>query len=327
MKPTKVSRRSRIEKRLASYCQHVRSYAPAAPDVFICPTCSQGASVKVLLDNLHAVSDGHVTPKSLGGRAKVLECTRCNSTHGSWGDAALKRRMDQVGFGTTHEVATDVYLTVGEIKIPVRWSADGDDNQLVIARNFPADRAERAFSELCKSGAPQLTLQLSSDTDGKAAMGHLHMAHLAMFRAFGYEYLFSAGGQKCVQLLSLKSLPEWRTQLRALVPDPAWRLGKICIVACEKRAAYGVCTWVASDQVGILMLPELQTGQLPDFVSHASTERLRIHIVADPGYFARHTPEQIKWRAHYMLTRLTSGSGLAAIADGGAEPGANTQPQ
>lgn len=87
-----------------------------------------------------------------------------------------------------HAIRADLVMPSGRVR--VRVTRDG------VAGHF-ANSSPVAFGEAIKAMATETPFRIErpSPNKGRLNLAHLHTAHLALFRNFGYAYLFSPGGQ------------------------------------------------------------------------------------------------------------------------------------
>src|SRR5882724_7018664 len=74
-------------------------FTPYIADSYMCPICFEGFLEKDLSPSGSSyLTIEHVPPDSLGGKASILTCNKCNSESGKSFDKELKILMDTLDF-------------------------------------------------------------------------------------------------------------------------------------------------------------------------------------------------------------------------------------
>lgn len=219
------------------------------PPVYLCPLCRRGFSENDLLEK--ALTEEHVPPRSLGGKAMVLTCRKCNN------DAGGKDGVD------THarraEDSLDLITRSSELKLRVRFGADGrlmnarlkvtPDGYEVVGMPGPPGEAEAAMEAFLRK-APidttdrsiTLTIKNGGFTRGRMEVSWLKSGYLAAFAAFGYRYALRKVLEPVLRQIAVptKQLvddfhilipsPDSRARAIVLVSDPSWVQGILVVM-------------------------------------------------------------------------------------------------
>jgi hypothetical protein len=173
--------------------------------LYVCPICGRGFDMAAAQRGDLTLE--HVPARSVGGKAIVLTCRRCNSTAGYTADAALSkreinRRFVEFMVGRRDEFEGHIGLRIGadEVRARVVRYGDGLDTRFEIlgGTNNPArvEAAGHYMSCLVERGdatGETFTVSSGSSYDPRLAkVADLKAAFLAAFAALGYRYAFSS---------------------------------------------------------------------------------------------------------------------------------------
>jgi hypothetical protein len=167
---------------------------PPAWACYVCPLCLIGLPREAVEAKL--LTDEHVPPGRLRGRAIVLTCKPCNNRSGGWFDRHMLMGERVRTFGTP--------LTTGPLKVttyhdgvPNRGEAhfDGDAWRIfgIPQQNHPdhTKAAIAAMSTLTDGSTIQMRLHAWHDRR-RDGLGWMRAAYLAAFAALGYSYVTQA---------------------------------------------------------------------------------------------------------------------------------------
>jgi hypothetical protein len=166
------------------------SISPGLDGVYACPICldpfERGAVARRLL------TDEHVPPKAIKGKASVLTCATCNG-RSSKHDAHLERAQRALTWGTPESTGPlPAMFVLNGVPNRGELSFDGETVQHsgVIKQNHPDDIARVLEALPLVSDGSEFQIRVSLPVDfAAAALSLLRAAYLAAFITFGYRYV------------------------------------------------------------------------------------------------------------------------------------------
>ncbi|MCW3110577.1 MAG: hypothetical protein JWQ09_5083 [Segetibacter sp.] len=170
---------------------------------YLCPICLQNAIMFIDSPTQSVTSEfteDHYPPKSIGGKKFVLVCRECNSKAGHDYDFALKDHLTHLSFQkkvpNSSIKSRTIIPNVGKFKGKIALTEKGE-LQLNMKNNErdevpPLDN----WIEYSKTGKDwEIQIEYRTPHDEKVEKALIHAAYLTCFEYFGYEYIFSEGGQ------------------------------------------------------------------------------------------------------------------------------------
>lgn len=151
-------------------------------DSLICPLCW-----KETLDS--ELSEEHIVPESVGGRVKILACTKCNNDLGSKLDSHLTACQSTAdGFAGKIKLRTRIAAGKEQVSANCLWTESGKHFEVVSKASKP--KALSRLRDGLEAGAItdiQVTIELGfNHLKFQAAL--LKSAYLILFKCYGYEY-------------------------------------------------------------------------------------------------------------------------------------------
>lgn len=294
--------------RLVAYAADAAKHRAGFPwPAVVCPSCTCGWPVEYLASSDDILTEGHIVPRTLGGRQSVLECASCNHRHGGRGDAAVVLKEREADFLQGNR-SLDIIATIGGKKLPCSWRLVGDTNELVvIGQAVEPEYANSVLEPLVAGSAGTFSIRTRIPSRAVVLLGYLHIAHLRMFHAFGYEYRFSKAGCLCVSILSERLWPEDVAAFTVKFPVVgSIGLGDLMILRSGRMVAFAVCTLRGVSESEATLIPNLDTGEATDLLlalqerEHESLN-MTVSLIRDVGYFADQSLERRPWLAHRFL--------------------------
>jgi len=165
---------------------------PRPPEAYVCPICLEFFTEQQL--DLGELTDEHVPPESVGGKALVLTCRTCNRDSGALLDRAVAAEEKLRTFGKPYAVGsipgTLIYNGTrnnGSIRF------DGETFQILgdPGQNNPgALAAHMAALDEGVGPGEEFRLELRVKTSpAYAPIGWMRSAYLAAFAVYGYRYV------------------------------------------------------------------------------------------------------------------------------------------
>ena len=192
-----------------------------AANPYLCPICFN----EFTEEHLDTSLDNHLTledapPKSLGGRANLLTCKRCNNTCGHKIDAHLANRLkelDQSKFFTN----TESKVKVDKDGIRVNGTMKVDENGTMQMHHSPDNNNPETLKSYIagvkKDSIINLTFMPSRVNDDRLKIALLKTGYLLLFRQYGYTLIF---GREFDRIREQLQFPE-----RLIYPLDFWFLG------------------------------------------------------------------------------------------------------
>jgi hypothetical protein len=144
------------------------------------------------------LTEEHVPPKKLGGRAMVLTCKDCNNEAGRIFDAhaVTRTRRDDFARGrvTDDILSVTAYADGHRLAGTVRWTEHGIEILPVNKQNDPREQAEhmKALDRLKEGGDPRSDFSFTVHTrfdEAQARYSWIRSAYLAAFAGLGWSYI------------------------------------------------------------------------------------------------------------------------------------------
>lgn len=170
---------------------------------YLCPICVENAFM--IIDSptqriTGEFTEDHYPPKSVGGKKTILVCRQCNSKAGHNYDFALKDHLTHLSFQkkvpSSSIKSRTLIPEVGAFKGKIVIDEKGD-LQLNLKSNESAEIPPLdKWIEYSKTNKDwEIQIEYKSPHDEKIEKALVHAAYLTCFEYFGYEYIFSKGGQ------------------------------------------------------------------------------------------------------------------------------------
>jgi hypothetical protein len=160
-----------------------------------CPLCLRLFAEEGIDIEEPELTEEHIIPRELGGNIKTLTCKLCNNLHGSQIDAHLVqmlRSRDSIEGLSNRPFRGRIEIAGMRVPTNIDWKASVGKMTTFGLRQFkPA--VHEAIREKMRSGIVK-TMNVTLIFDfipGRANIGLLRIAYLAMFREFGYGYILS----------------------------------------------------------------------------------------------------------------------------------------
>lgn len=251
--------------------------------VYLCPIC--GGPFDEHAAEEAELTEEHVPPRSLGGRAIALTCRGCNSRAGYTAEAALKNREESRGFvelmqGLRHDYDRDVGIELGGTEVRAKVERDpvakrltfrvlGETNDPLLVGRAATHLRDLAASDDATGHEFRVHSRVRYDPR-LAQVAELKAAFLAAFAVFGYRYALSpalikvrkqiwAPTDHVLDAVWTMDLDTEREFLVLLSSDPE------CL-AVKMRRSWVVLPWVTS--------PESFYDELPGIGGEGGTVRL-----------------------------------------------------
>jgi len=172
--------------------------------VYLCPIC--GGPFDEQAAKEAQLTEEHVPPRSLGGRAIALTCHGCNSRAGYTAEAALKSREESRGFvelmqGLRHEYDRHVGIDLGGTEVRAKVERDPVAKRLtfrVLGQTNDPSLVGRAAAHLRDLAASDDAIGHEFRVHSRvrydprlAQIAELKAAFVAAFAFFGYRYALS----------------------------------------------------------------------------------------------------------------------------------------
>ena len=225
------------------YAANLKVHCPEAQEWFVCPICARPFVADDVRHDRLKVDIGHVYPRHAGGRLVTLECCECNHRLNRCADNELIRlhqHWDAMKPGGK-PVKASLQFPAGRVGIDV--SADGIQSDWTRAN-------PQAFNEAIHALIHREPISYCAPVTrpGKVNLAVLHSAHLLLFRAFGYGYLFTPTGQYTRHTLATSSVLDDATFLSM---DMTADTG----VEADMLHRVGVCTFKSGEKCLFASLP------------------------------------------------------------------------
>ncbi|WP_421763116.1 HNH endonuclease [Ekhidna sp.] len=172
---------------------------------YICPTCKGIHDENSLdLNFPNHLSLEHVPPKSMGGKATILTCKKCNNTSGSDLDIHLTRNLNIKRLTDGSGIPIDSILDLGFAKFKVDLKFDKQKTTWNFQhRNNPF--LESKLSELQNSwDGLKFNVNISGGNPDRIILAHVRIAYLKLFEILGYPYIFTPSGQFIIKQIHSK---------------------------------------------------------------------------------------------------------------------------
>ena len=193
-----MTERKPLETNIADYRADFESVRGKPFDHFFCPILH--------VDEEVPLTKGHIVPKSLGGKAKVLQRRDVDNGFGSFfeaeaGDAVLHGLdgdlFDVVSRGDPDEMKKigrrfDIRIQLEGVERPIDvfHRKVGDVVELVVAK----DDLRKALGDFDKPPTARGRWEVELDARSSILATSLRTSHLCWFQKCGYRYVFSNGG-------------------------------------------------------------------------------------------------------------------------------------
>ena len=160
------------------------------PDKVLCPLCMSPFSEEAIDSEPPELTLEHIVSELLGEEIFTLSCKSCNNTHGSKVDSHLIQMLRCkdaiVGIGTQPFRG---FIEVAGNQIPVHFSIADLTFKVIGAHPHVLSEVHQAMGG-DHVDAMEFMFRLGY-IRGRAYLALLRIAYLAMFKAFGYEYILS----------------------------------------------------------------------------------------------------------------------------------------
>lgn len=171
---------------------------PETEEYYACPCCLVAYERSAVVEGI--LTDEHVPPKKLGGRAMALTCKPCNNEAGHEFDAHAVQRSRANDFMQRKPVERPwpATMTAGGIKLrgTAQWRDDGVVQLFGVPKqNDPVVQAAH-FAALDgfvdkEDPSPDMSFTVHLDYDeARARYSWIRSAYLAAFAGLGYSYIF-----------------------------------------------------------------------------------------------------------------------------------------
>lgn len=157
-------------------------------DGYLCPLCLQ------LFPDLDGLSEEHVPPSSIGGKAICLTCSSCNNVAGHTIDSALIREHKFSQFLAKDGPPTRVRVSHGDLSLNCEIQDREGAIQIRVLPGQNNPKVEAAIQKIFESGdITGLQFQITANGGyriGNADVAYLKSAYLGAFAKFGYTWIF-----------------------------------------------------------------------------------------------------------------------------------------
>ncbi len=165
---------------------------PSTREEILCPLCLESFGRDAIASKL--LSEEHMIPGSVGGRAVTLSCTKCNNEDGTQIDSHLaqKLRMDDAlqGYGT---MPMAIEIAGNKMTTDVEWKFGEGENTVVqvIGKASNPSAWPAAKEALRQENHPiHMTANFGYSLQ-RSKLALVRIAYLSMFHHFGYRYILS----------------------------------------------------------------------------------------------------------------------------------------
>ncbi len=176
---------------------------------YLCPMCLKNAMM-IIDSPTHPVTgeftEDHFPPKNVGGKKFVLVCRLCNSKAGHDYDFILKDHLSHLSFQKKIPNSTiksrTIIQNVGKFKGDITI-----DEKREIRLNNGNEKIQplSKWNESSKANNDwEIKVEYKIPENEKIEKALIHAAYLTCFEYFGYEYVFSEGGNLMRDVLDNK---------------------------------------------------------------------------------------------------------------------------
>ena len=165
---------------------------------YVCPICYGLYNESHLIqDSPNPLTIEDVPPKSLKGKPSLLTCKKCNNEAGYTLDHHLKTGLDVLTFteGIPSAKIKARIQTEGSNPFHSTVSFDKEKNQIRFRYDRKNPYAKKQFQKLRHSKNPKINFSFTNSPQKRFDIALLRIAHLYLFKKFGYSYLLSNSGQ------------------------------------------------------------------------------------------------------------------------------------
>ncbi len=176
-----------VETLFNLYAKNLHLHCPDVEDGFACFICRTG----FLRNELDKLSLAHIIPKAIGGKTKTLLCKKCNHTIGYWYDSEAVKEVHTRRFPLGTEKEMKAKLQIQDTQIPTKACHNQNGFNINIQQNSP-ERLKHFKEIWTDQQVAGSTIKLEFEPiNGKwRDFAYICSSMLAMFRTFGYEYVF-----------------------------------------------------------------------------------------------------------------------------------------
>ncbi|MES2389274.1 MAG: hypothetical protein V4543_14835, partial [Bacteroidota bacterium] len=165
-------------------------------DTYICPICLDQFSIESLRqDSINPLTLEDVPPKSLGGKANILTCRRCNNSCGHHIDVHLTCRMEELD-NSKFIPGTSFNANVEHNGILVQAKIIVDQYGKIEVRHAEKDNNPDRLTSFIDNIAPNDIINLiyrNKRTDlHKMQLALLKIAFLLTFEKYGYAFILDS---------------------------------------------------------------------------------------------------------------------------------------
>lgn len=172
--------------------------------VYICPLCRSVFDDSAVLTNAPRLTLEDNPPKSLGGKAHILTCKRCNNSNGSDFDSQIAQYFDTGKFLEDGEInsSLDVRVHVDDAHMPSRLEHLDAETIAVHIREVDNPYVAKKFLDAYEEEREQaIDIRFGRAKSNTINLALLKIAHLEAFKYFGYGYLITPAGELIQQTL------------------------------------------------------------------------------------------------------------------------------
>jgi len=166
--------------------------SPSPPkDAYLCPLCLNFFTIQQL--RAGDVTDEHVPPSAVGGKALVLTCKACNSVSSGMCDGPMASEERMRTFGQTYSLGPlPASVTVDGSRMNGSLDFDGQrfNMQGLPDQNSPGrmEEHEAALDQLAPGQSLTVEIRMRG-WPARARLGWMRSAYLAAFAVYGYRYI------------------------------------------------------------------------------------------------------------------------------------------